>query len=56
MIVEDVVEQEDGSAIATLDLTADELRMLVEVGFHKLVADFLAKQDLDKSIPALLKK
>ena len=37
IVVHEVIENEDGSATVTLDLGADALRMIIQVGFLTIV-------------------
>lgn len=41
MIVKTIVENEDGTATITCDFTQAEIRACVEVGFLKLLKDYL---------------
>ena len=43
MIVKTITENEDGTATITCDFSAAEIRACVEVGFLKLLKDFLEK-------------
>jgi hypothetical protein len=43
MIVKTIVENEDGSATIVCDFEPAEIRACVEVGFLKLLKDFLDK-------------
>jgi hypothetical protein len=43
MIVKTIVENEDGSATIVCDFELAEIRACVEVGFLKLLKDFLDK-------------
>jgi hypothetical protein len=43
MKVEDIKENEDGSAIITIETTDEERKMLIELGFIKLIMDHIAK-------------
>jgi hypothetical protein len=43
MIVKTITENEDGTATIVCDFTAAEVRVCVEVGFLKLLKDYLDK-------------
>lgn len=55
MKLENLVEQPDGSAMVTLDLSAEETRLLIEAGFTKLLSEFLVKEEKQRDLPALLR-
>lgn len=41
MDILDINEQEDGSAILEIDMTQEEMRLLMEVGLNKVLADYI---------------
>ena len=43
MKIENIVENEDGSALLTIETTDEERKMLIELGFIKLIMDHIAK-------------
>jgi hypothetical protein len=43
MKVEEIKENEDGSAIITLEMSYEERRLLIEIGVNKLLMDYIAK-------------
>lgn len=55
MIVENVIEHDDGTADVDLHLDADEVRMLIQEGLISLLSNFIAAEEISKRTPALLK-
>ena len=41
MDILNVTDQEDGSAILEIDMTHEEMRLFMEVGLNKLLADYI---------------
>lgn len=56
MIVENVVENEDGSADLDLHLDKDEVTLLIQEGFITLIKRYIEDEEVKKRVPALLKK
>ena len=55
MIVENVVENEDGSADIDLHLNKEEVTLLIQEGFITLIKKYVEDQEVQKRVPALLK-
>jgi len=47
MKVDNLVEHEDGSATLTVDMTPEEMQLVVEVGLLKLLTDYMEKENAD---------
>jgi len=41
MKILDVINQEDGSAILKIDVDEEEMRLLMEAGLNKILADYI---------------
>ncbi len=41
MDIIDVRENEDGSAVLEIDMTQEEMRLLMEAGLNKVLADYI---------------
>lgn len=54
MKVLNLVKNEDGSATVNLDLTLEEAQALMEVGFIKLLEDYIERDKQQRRKPALL--
>lgn len=54
MEIEDLVENEDGGCDCRLSLTNKEAQALINVGFNKLLLDFIEKEG--HKLPALLRE
>lgn len=55
MIVDNVVENDDGTADVDLHLDADEVKMLIQEGLISLLTKYIAEEEVAKRTPALLK-
>jgi len=47
MKVSNLVEHEDGSATLTIDMTPEEMQIVVEVGLLKLLTDYMERENAD---------
>jgi hypothetical protein len=45
IVVHDVVEHEDGSASVKLDIGADAMRILLQIGFITMIKEGIRKDD-----------
>ena len=41
MKIIDIKDQDDGSALLTIDIEEEEMRLLMEVGLNKVLADYV---------------
>jgi hypothetical protein len=48
MTVTDLIENEDGSATLKLDLTDNEVQILLEIGLLKLLTDYMEREENDE--------
>jgi len=48
MKVTDLTENEDGSATMKVDMTAEEIQIVVEVGLLKLITNYMEREKNDK--------
>lgn len=55
MIVDNVVENDDGTADIDLHLDAEEVKMLIQEGLISLLTKYIAEEEVSKRTPALLK-
>jgi hypothetical protein len=55
MIVDNVVENDDGTADIDLHLNKDELNLLIQEGLISLLTKYIAEEEVAKRTPALLK-
>ena len=49
MEILEIKEQEDGSALVTLDLTREEQRLLIEKGFNTVLIEYIEKEKRKKN-------
>ncbi len=56
MKVVDLIENQDGSATANVDLTQEEAQLLMQVGFVKLLEDAIKADKQRRREPALFRK
>ena len=43
-----IEEQEDGSAKVELDLDKEAVALLIQIGFNKMLADYVFEKDIEK--------
>lgn len=55
MIIENIIENEDGSVDCILTLTSNEKQALIQRGFVELLSEWAAKEELRKDVPAILR-
>ena len=55
MIVENVVENDDGTADVDLHLDEQEVKFLIQEGFLSLLTKYIEEENVAKRTPALLK-
>lgn len=55
MIVDNVVENDDGTADIDLHLNAEEVKMLIQEGLISLLSKYIEEEEVAKRTPALLK-
>lgn len=55
MIVDNVVENDDGTADVDLHLDVEEVKMLIQEGLISLLTKYIAEEEVAKRTPALLK-
>ena len=48
MKILDVTNQDDGSALLTIDIDEEEMRLLMEAGLNKVLADYIEEM---KNVP-----
>jgi DNA integrity scanning protein DisA with diadenylate cyclase activity len=48
MTVNDLIEHEDGSATMEVDMTVEELQVVVEIGLLKLIKDYMDREQNDE--------
>lgn len=49
IVVHDVIEHEDGSASVQLDIGADAMRILLQIGFITMIKEGIRKDDTECS-------
>jgi len=56
MQVDNIVENDDGSADIDLHLEPGEARLLVQEGFIRILETYIKQEQVRKRLPALLQK
>lgn len=47
--VGEITSQDDGSALVELDLDTEALRMIIQVGFEKILLDHMEREENDRT-------
>lgn len=45
--VGNITEQDDGSALVELDMDVEAIKMLIQVGFEKILLDYIERKEND---------